>query len=94
MIRPRPTPADGFVTQTTYDQSKTETALLDHIPEPGVDKPPLERQKHFQYLVRNLLQGFPARFIGQEASQPWLVYWTVHSCYLLGAALDPQNKQR
>ena len=90
----RPAPTDGFLTETTYEQSKTEWALLEHVPKPDAEKPTLERQKHFQYLIRNLFQGFPARFIGQDASQPWLVYWTVHSCYLLGAALDPQNKQR
>ena len=47
-----------------------------------------------QYLIRNLIQGFPTRYTSQDASQPWLMFWTVQSFGILQVALDPVTKQR
>jgi hypothetical protein len=44
--------------------------------------------------VRNLVQGFPPRYISQDASQPWLMFWTLQSLSALQVAIDPDNKQR
>ena len=47
-----------------------------------------------QYLIRNLVQGFPTRYTSQDASQPWLMFWTVQSFGILQVALDPTTKQK
>jgi protein farnesyltransferase subunit beta len=47
-----------------------------------------------QFLVRNLVQGFPERYKSQDASQPWLLYWTLQAFSILQVGLDPGNKQR
>lgn len=90
----KPTRTDSYPTETSKEQSVTETILAQHRPGPNQPKPSLNRNHHLQYLVRNLIQGFPGRFVSQDASQPWLVFWAVQSFYFLGAALDPDNKQR
>lgn len=88
------TATDSYPTATTVEQRRTEDILVHHRPPDDQPKPQLNRQTHLQFLARNLLQGFPAKVIGQDASQPWLVFWTVASLYLLGVGLDPQNKQK
>lgn len=85
---------DSYPTASTKEQLQTEKILFQHRPANGLPKPVLQKNQHLQYLVRNFSQGFPPRFISQDASQPWLVFWTVQCFYALGAALDPQNKQR
>ena len=88
------TPTDGFPTKTSDEQAATEEVLRAHIPAAGAPAPSLKRNAHLQYAVRCLAQGFPPRFQSQDASQPWLVFWTVHTLTLLGVALDPDSKQR
>ena len=46
------------------------------------------------YLIRNLTHGFPTRYTSQDASQPWLMFWTVQSFGTLQVALDPVTKQK
>ena len=94
-MAPRPTPTDGFPTLTSRSQAETEEVLLKHLPEPGTKtEPVLQKNSHMQFLVRNLVQGFPARYISQDASQPWLMFWTVQAFSILQVALDEGNKQR
>ncbi|KAF8889431.1 terpenoid cyclases/protein prenyltransferase alpha-alpha toroid [Gymnopilus junonius] len=94
-MAPTPSPVDGFPTLTSRSQAETEQVLLKHLPEPGAkDEPILQKTSHMQFLVRNLVQGFPARYISQDASQPWLMFWTVQAFSVLQVALDPANKQR
>lgn len=88
------TPIDSYPTATSQEQRHTEDVLSNHRPNPNALPPPLRRNDHLQFLLRNMIQGFPARFVGQDASQTWLVYWTVYSFYVLGAGLDVQHKQR
>ncbi|KAI5120991.1 hypothetical protein M0805_000452 [Coniferiporia weirii] len=90
----KPSSTDLFPTPTSSEQSWTETVLSKHRPAPNLPKPTLQKTAHLQWLVRNFSQGFPERFISQDASQPWLVFWTIQSFYLLGVAIDPQNRQR
>lgn len=90
----RHTRTDSYPSPTSLEQEQVETILEQHRPADGQPKPPLQRNVHLQYLVRNFSQGFPPRFVSLDASQPWLNYWTIQSFYILGAALDPQNKQR
>lgn len=98
MANPRPTPTDAFPTSTSIAQAQTEVDLLQCLPDPdnqdNVHAPILTRNPHMQFLIRNLIQGFPARYTSQDASQPWLLFWTVQAFCLLQVELDPGNKQR
>jgi hypothetical protein len=92
---PRPTPIDAYPTETSEVQGETENILQDHVPfGTGSDGYVLNKKGHLELLVRNLVQGFPARYISQDASQPWLMYWTLQSFSALQVAIDPDSKQR
>lgn len=98
---PARSPTDGFDTDTSVSQAATEDILASHIPlAPSASTPAtrtlpaLNRNAHLQFLVRNLTQGFPAKYTSQDASQPWLMFWTVQSFSILQVGLDPDNKQR
>ncbi|KAH9940138.1 terpenoid cyclases/Protein prenyltransferase [Epithele typhae] len=93
MSQYRSTPTDGYRTATSALQSSTESVLKTHLPLPG-DEPTLDRKLHFEFLLRNLRQGFPERYTSQDASQPWLIYWTLHGFSVFGAGLDDQTKKR
>lgn len=87
-------PTDSFPTETSNLQVATEETLVDHIPDGSVAPPTLQKNNHLQFLIRNLVQGFPSRYISQDASQPWLMFWTAQSFSVLQVALDPANKQK
>ena len=95
---PRPFPTDAFPTATSISQAETEAVLLKHLPSTvnveHTSPPALNKTPHMQFLVRNLIQGFPTRYTSQDASQPWLVFWTVQAFSILQVGLDPSNKQR
>ncbi|KAG6841519.1 hypothetical protein C0991_010133 [Blastosporella zonata] len=91
---PRPVPVDAFPTLTSNIQAEIESILLRHIPSNPDDAPGLSKTAHMQFLVRNLVQGFPARYVSQDASQPWLLFWTIQGFSILQVDLDPGNKQR
>ncbi|KJA22447.1 hypothetical protein HYPSUDRAFT_139271 [Hypholoma sublateritium FD-334 SS-4] len=90
------TSTDGFPTSTSRSQAETESVLLEHLPDPASSAatPVLQKNAHMQFLIRNLVQGFPTRYISQDASQPWLLFWTLQAFSVLQVALDPGNKQR
>lgn len=101
----RPTPVDAYPTPTSETQAETERVLLAHSPsatekqgQKSEGKQPdhsiLQKNAHLQFLIRNLLQGFPARYISQDASQPWLLFWTLQACAVLGVGLDSGVKER
>ncbi|KAF9488111.1 terpenoid cyclases/Protein prenyltransferase [Pleurotus eryngii] len=96
---PRPAPDDAFPTSTSRLQAETEAVLLDHIPtqaqaESAQLPAKLNRSAHVQFLARNFIQGFPAKYTSQDASQPWLMFWTLQSFSVLQVGLDAGNKQR
>jgi protein farnesyltransferase subunit beta len=95
-VRPRPlrTPTDGLKTDTSRVQAETEDVLLQHLPESAEQKPTLNEIAHKQWLARNLVQGFPSRYQAYDASQPWLMYWTLQSFCALQVGMDPDNKQK
>ncbi|CDO76229.1 hypothetical protein BN946_scf184644.g3 [Trametes cinnabarina] len=72
----------------------TENIIKSHIPPGGTSQAELQKRYHFEFLLRNLRQGFPERYISQDASQPWLIYWTLHGFSILGAGLDDLTKKR
>ena len=89
-----PTPTDGYTTATSTLQTATENLIKTHIPPAGTSQVELQKRYHFEFLLRNLRQGFPGRYVSQDASQPWLIYWTLHGFSLLGAGLDALTKKR
>ncbi|KAI0316006.1 terpenoid cyclases/Protein prenyltransferase [Amylostereum chailletii] len=90
-VRPKHTPDDGYPSKTSFLQTETEDVLQSHKAD---DPPTLNKNAHLQFLVRNLVQGFPARYVSQDASQPWLMFWTLQSFSALQVGIDPTNKQR
>lgn len=90
------TPDDFFPTLTSTTQAETEEVLLKHLPKLDSEesKDRLQKNSHLQFLVRNIRQGFPARYVSQDASQPWLLYWTLEAFSILQVGLDPGNKQK
>jgi hypothetical protein len=96
---PRSTPTDAYPTETSILQADTENILQAHVPlNDGVggssSKRALDKKSHLEFLARNLVQGFPARYTSQDASQPWLMFWTLQSFSALQVVIDPDNKQR
>ncbi|OCH90755.1 terpenoid cyclases/Protein prenyltransferase [Obba rivulosa] len=89
----RPTPTDGYPSPTSRLQTATEDILRAHQPSAGTP-PILNRNLHIQYLLRNLQQGFPERYTSQDASQTWLLFWTLQGFSTLGIGLDDRTKQR
>ncbi|KAI0701087.1 terpenoid cyclases/protein prenyltransferase alpha-alpha toroid [Cytidiella melzeri] len=94
----RATPIDGYPTPTSDLQAATENILQTHWAQQvsaNVDHvPTLHKSSHVQFLLRNLVQGFPARYTSQDASQPWLIFWTLQGFSILGVGLDGQTKKR
>ncbi|TEB26162.1 farnesyltransferase subunit beta [Coprinellus micaceus] len=90
---PKLTPFDNYPSQTSIVQHETEEVLLKQIPDDG-QVPSLNKTGHMQFLVKQLVQGFPARYSSQDASQPWLLFWLLQSFSCLGVVLDPGNKQK
>jgi protein farnesyltransferase subunit beta len=91
---PTPSPTDSFPTLTSQTQAETEAVLLKHIPDGVEPLPGLQKNAHMQFLIRNLVQGLPTRYVSQDASQPWLMFWTIQAFSVLQVGLDPGNKQR
>ena len=91
MAHPLRSPTDGFPTPTSILQSTTEETLAGI---PSSNTPTLQKKDHIQFLLRNLVQGFPSRYMSQDASQPWLMFWTVQGFSVFQVGLDPKNKQR
>ncbi|KAJ3559310.1 hypothetical protein NM688_g417 [Phlebia brevispora] len=94
----RPTPVDGYPTYTSRQQATTEKDLkarLDSVlsDEDSGSGPLLHRKLHLDFLLRNLRQGFPERYASQDASQPWLIFWTLQGFSVMGVGLDERTKQ-
>ncbi|KAH8091781.1 terpenoid cyclases/Protein prenyltransferase [Cristinia sonorae] len=103
----KPTPTDGVSTPTSLLQASTEDILKAKYLSVNLNaaaaspssssppfEPPLNKNAHLQYLLRNLRQGFPAHYISQSASQPWLIFWTLQGFCVLGVGLDGQTKKQ
>lgn len=88
-------PNDSYPTATSTLQESTERILASHVPvnTSGADYE-LKKETHIQFIARVMLQGFPSKYIGQDASQPWLMFWILESLSTLQVGLDPGNKQR
>lgn len=88
-------PNDSYPTPTSTLQESTERILASHVPintpEAGYE---LKKSTHVPFIARAMLQGLPSKYISQDASQPWLIFWILESFSILQVGLDPGNKQR
>ncbi|KAH8814706.1 terpenoid cyclases/Protein prenyltransferase [Flagelloscypha sp. PMI_526] len=92
-------PNDHFPSPTSITQTETEDSLAPFLPKSGDSSderavPPLDRNVHLQYLVKNMVQGLPSRYTSFDASQAWLLFWTLQSFATLQIGMDPGNKQK
>ncbi|KAG8905002.1 CAAX farnesyltransferase (FTase) subunit beta [Tulasnella sp. 403] len=95
-LKRNPQPTDGYETETTFAQADTERTIVDLFRAIQESKKPItfNRNTHLNWLVRLLIQGFPARYTSQDASQAWLLYFVLQSFQMLGVAFDPDTKQK
>src|ERR1700722_18471275 len=49
---------------------------------------------HITFLVKNLVHGFPSSYTSQDASQSWLMFWSLQGISVLQVGMDPNNKRR
>src|SRR6266498_445350 len=89
-----PLPTDGHPTSTSRIQAETEAVLLEHLPPADAEPPNLNKLSHLRFLTHNLTKGFPSRYMSQDASQPWLMFWTTQSFAALQVAFDIEIRQR
>lgn len=82
--------ADGSAAQTATNTTNTDTRTKDVT---DVEAQ-LRKKDHMQFLVRHLVNGFPARYLSQDASQPWLLFWTLQAFSALQVGIDKGNGQR
>ena len=88
-------PNDLYGTPTSTVQESTERILSSHVPiNPAEAGYELKKQTHSQFIARVMLQGFPSKYVSQDASQPWLMFWILESFSILQVGLDPGNRQR
>ncbi|EER24306.1 protein farnesyltransferase beta subunit, putative [Coccidioides posadasii C735 delta SOWgp] len=54
--------------------------------------PSLYRDVHVAYLY-DALEEYPGKFVGLDASRPWMMYWALTGLYLLGADVTRLRKR-
>lgn len=87
-------PNDSYPTPTSTLQESTERILAPHVQINTPEAYELKKEAHVPFIARVMLQGFPSKYISQDASQPWLMFWILESFSILQVGLDPGNKQR
>ncbi|KAF5380647.1 hypothetical protein D9757_007024 [Collybiopsis confluens] len=87
---------DNYPTATSISQKSTVALLIKPTPSDSskISRGILDINSHLGFLGRNLLQGLPVRYTSQDASQPWLLFWSLQSLSLLKVELDDGNKRR
>jgi len=88
------TAADGLHTETSLSQSEIEVTLSPLFEFSKPEDFVLNRNAHLNFAVKLTMQGFSAKYISQDASQPWLLFWNLQSFQTLGVSFDPLNKKR
>ena len=88
---PKLTPFDNYPTPTSDVQHETVEILLRHLPSSDATAQSpyaLNKSVHMQFLVKHLIKGLNARYISQDASQPWLLFWILQAFSCMGVVLD------
>ena len=88
---------DAQRTATTKEQQELEKKLIPALQtfietdsEKRLEGLELKRDAHVVFLHRHIGKQLPEAFSTLDASQTWVVYWTLHSLALLNAPL-PDN---
>ncbi|KAK2736482.1 CAAX farnesyltransferase (FTase) subunit beta [Myotisia sp. PD_48] len=96
---------DSLITATSKAQDEVVQQILPflkgssdnfhHVPESSFSQfgiPPLAKAPHVVFL-EDALEPYPAKFVGLDASRPWLVYWAMTALYLLGEDILQYEKR-
>ncbi|CAH2094579.1 unnamed protein product [Euphydryas editha] len=87
---------EGVVTSTSLDQFNVEAMILKTYrkfeQKASVDPelPKLNKNAHVKFLKEALL-SLPQSYACLEASRPWLVYWILHSLWILKSMPDAET---
>lgn len=85
---------DASITATTLERNEVIEQCLPRLNRAHKDfrrlnthgVPRLERKKHVAFLERSIRD---ARFVGYDASRPWVVYWSLTGLSILGENVEP-----
>lgn len=73
---------EDTISETFVSQRQTEDACLALLNSKRDSS--LAKELHCEYLAKLIDKPLPAGFKSLDASKPWLVYWSVNGCALLG----------
>ena len=86
---------DDLVTRTSKQQDETVNKCLPFLL--GIEDPTrnpfdfnefgvpqLERIDHVEFMSDGLVTEYPPKFVGLDASRPWMVYWSMNALSILG----------
>lgn len=88
----QPAIRDRLVTETSQAQDETVEQCLPFLkgcsasqnpPFSELGLPRLYRDAHVEFLY-DALEDYPPKFVGLDASRPWMVYWALNGLCLLG----------
>lgn len=83
---------DQLTTETSKSQDETLDICLPFLKGVGRSQngpfnefgvPRLNKGQHLMF-VYDALEDYPGRFVGLDASKPWMIYWAITALYLLG----------
>ncbi|KAG4305750.1 hypothetical protein PORY_000660 [Pneumocystis oryctolagi] len=83
---------DCIQTETACNQLKTERICLDYLLSQPVE-PELHLTSHLNYLLKVFTKPLPKLYVALDASQPWIIYWTLCSYALLGQSTDAYEER-
>lgn len=83
---------DQLNTETSKTQDETLETCLPFLKGVGNSQngifnelgvPRLNKGAHLAFIY-DALEDYPGRFVGLDASKPWMIYWAITALYLLG----------
>ncbi|MCJ1288572.1 CAAX farnesyltransferase (FTase) subunit beta [Xylographa carneopallida] len=95
LFRSSPPIQDALATETSIVQEETVQECIEYLTgthdssqdlsDSGL--PRLQRDKHIKFLQASL-EILPDKFVGYDASRPWIVYWALNGLTLLGSDIS------
>ncbi|GBE59189.1 farnesyltransferase beta [Babesia ovata] len=85
--------ADGTVRLNSKDHGTMFLRRIGHV---ACESSPLQREVHVKYIAKHLTLCGPARTVPLEhlnCSEPWIVYWSLHSLRILGVDISPYRER-
>eukprot|EP00727_Mastigamoeba_balamuthi_P009844 m51a1_g5482 hypothetical protein (395) ;mRNA; f:311850-313386 len=80
---------EGLQTRSSVDQQSTELVVSRCFAACADEAPDLWVGDHSQYLFASI-EGLSAGYCTLDASQPWLLYWSLNAVDLLGLPITPE----